>query len=71
MLCMVDTLHKKDVLIIFDELEVQNTLNFISLVLVKTNFPKNFVADNKFPTCVTCHEQLCMWTIKLSKQTCT
>ena len=45
MLCMDDILYEEDVLMIFDELEVQLKLTFVNLVLVKTTFPQNFNVD--------------------------
>ena len=45
MLCMDDTLHEDDILMIFDAaLEV---ITFLNLFLVKTTFSQNFVVEER------------------------
>jgi len=43
---MEDILHEEDFLMTFDELELKK-LTFVNLALVKTTFPKIFVADKR------------------------
>ena len=45
MLCMGDTLGEEEVLMIFDELEVQNSPNNENLVLMKTTVSQNLMSD--------------------------
>ena len=67
---MDDALAEKDVLMIFDELEGQNSLSYQYLSR-GDDFSSRFLcgqaAVNEFPACVTCHGQLCMRT--MTKQT--
>ena len=44
MLCMDDTFHEDDVLMIFDALE---EITFVNLFLVKTTFPRHFVVEER------------------------
>ena len=76
MLSMDDTLHKEDVLTIFDERKYRTQINFVSLVLKNTNFPQNFVVDEcstmSFPPMLHVTDNY-QYACRLgqSKQTCT
>ena len=69
MLCIDDKLHEEDLSMIFDELEVKTHVS--KSPSREDNFSSKFrcqwVADNEFPACVTCHGQTCMQT--MTKQT--
>jgi len=70
MLSMDDTLHKEDVLMIFDERKYRTEIKSCSQEhKLSSKFCCWWVSNNEFPTNVTCHRQLSVCMQAGTKQT--